>query len=55
MTHHAVIELDDIEYAFPGRGNCLTGLNFHLHEGERIGLFGPTAQARPPCSTSSWD
>lgn len=46
MTHHAVIELDDIEYAFPGRDNCLTGLNFHLHEGERIGLFGPNGAGK---------
>ncbi|WP_285907817.1 energy-coupling factor ABC transporter ATP-binding protein [Pseudodesulfovibrio pelocollis] len=42
----AVIELSDIEYTFPGRGICLSGLNFHLHEGERVGLFGPNGAGK---------
>ncbi|QJB57834.1 ABC transporter ATP-binding protein [Pseudodesulfovibrio sp. zrk46] len=43
---HAVIELKDIIYAFPGRENTLDGLNFHLHEGEKIGLFGPNGAGK---------
>jgi len=43
---HAVIELKDIVYAFPGRGNTLDGLNFHLHHGEKLGLFGPNGAGK---------
>jgi cobalt/nickel transport system ATP-binding protein len=45
MTH-AVIELTDIEYAFPNRSKCLSGLKFHLHEGEKLGLFGPNGAGK---------
>lgn len=45
MTH-AVIELTDIHYAFPGRDTCLHGLNFHLHAGEKLGLFGPNGAGK---------
>ncbi|CCH47617.1 energy-coupling factor ABC transporter ATP-binding protein [Pseudodesulfovibrio piezophilus] len=41
-----VIELSEVIYAFPGRKNALTGLNFHLHEGEKIGLFGPNGAGK---------
>jgi len=43
---HAVIELKDIVYAFHGRENTLDGLNFHLHKGERLGLFGPNGAGK---------
>ena len=43
---HAVIELKDIVYAFPGRDNTLNGLNFHLHHGEKLGLFGPNGAGK---------
>jgi len=43
---HAVIELKDVMYAFPGRGNTLDGLNFHLHPGEKLGLFGPNGAGK---------
>jgi ABC-type cobalt transport system, ATPase component len=45
MTH-AVIELTDIDYAFPNRNKCLSGLEFHLHEGEKLGLFGPNGAGK---------
>jgi len=43
---HAVIELKDVMYAFPGRGKTLDGLNFHLHPGEKLGLFGPNGAGK---------
>ena len=43
---HAVIELKDISYAFPGRGITLDSLNFHLHHGEKLGLFGPNGAGK---------
>lgn len=43
---HAVIELKDIAYAFPGRDNTLRELNFHLHYGEKLGLFGPNGAGK---------
>lgn len=43
---HSIIELNDIEYAFPGRDNALNGLSFHLHHGERLGLFGPNGAGK---------
>ncbi len=42
----AVIILKNITYAFPDRGNALDGLDFHLHEGEKIGLFGPNGAGK---------
>lgn len=44
--NHAVIELKDIVYAFPDRDNALDGLNFHLHAGDKIGLFGPNGAGK---------
>ena len=32
---HAVIELNDISYAFPNQGKTLDGLSFHLHQGRK--------------------
>lgn len=43
---HAVIELKDIVYAFQGRENTLDQLNFHLHKGEKLGLFGPNGAGK---------
>lgn len=43
---HAIIELKDVEYAFPDRDNALNGLNFHLHHGEKLGLFGPNGAGK---------
>ncbi|QGY41279.1 ATP-binding cassette domain-containing protein [Pseudodesulfovibrio cashew] len=43
---HAIIELKDVAYAFPGRGTTLDGLDFHLHQGEKIGLFGPNGAGK---------
>lgn len=43
---HAVIKLKDIVYAFPNRENALNGLNFHLHHGEKLGLFGPNGAGK---------
>lgn len=43
---HAVIELKDVTYAFPDRGNTLDGLAFHLHHGEKLGLFGPNGAGK---------
>ena len=43
---HAVIELKDVAYAFPGRENTLNGLNFHLHQREKLGLFGPNGAGK---------
>jgi cobalt/nickel transport system ATP-binding protein len=43
---HAVIELSDITYAFPGREDTLKGLTFHLHPGEKLGLFGPNGAGK---------
>jgi len=45
MTH-AIIELKDVSYAFPNRGNALDKLNFHLHHGEKLGLFGPNGAGK---------
>ncbi|MEF2229877.1 MAG: ABC transporter ATP-binding protein [Pseudodesulfovibrio sp.] len=42
----AIINLTDIAYAFPGREPTLDGLNFHLHEGEKVGLFGPNGAGK---------
>ena len=43
---HAIIELKDIAYAFPNSDNALDGLNFHLHHGEKLGLFGPNGAGK---------
>ncbi|WFS64144.1 ABC transporter ATP-binding protein [Pseudodesulfovibrio thermohalotolerans] len=43
---HAIIQLKDIFYAFPGRGDTLKGLTFHLHPGEKLGLFGPNGAGK---------
>ncbi|MCJ2163723.1 MULTISPECIES: ABC transporter ATP-binding protein [unclassified Pseudodesulfovibrio] len=43
---HAIIELKDITYAFPERGNTLDKLTFHLHHGEKLGLFGPNGAGK---------
>lgn len=43
---HAIIHLKDITYAFPDRGNAVEGLSFHLHHGERLGLFGPNGAGK---------
>lgn len=43
---HAIIELKDIVYAFPDSDNALDGLNFHLHKGEKLGLFGPNGAGK---------
>lgn len=43
---HAIIELKDITYAFPDRGKTLNGLSFHLHHGEKLGLFGPNGAGK---------
>ena len=43
---HAIINLKDITYAFPDRGNALNGLTFHLHHGEKLGLFGPNGAGK---------
>lgn len=43
---HAIIKLTNISYAFPGREKALNGLNFHLHHGEKIGLFGPNGAGK---------
>ncbi|BDQ36055.1 putative ABC transporter ATP-binding protein [Pseudodesulfovibrio nedwellii] len=45
MTH-AIIELEDVSYAFPNRGNALDKLTFHLHHGEKLGLFGPNGAGK---------
>lgn len=42
----AVIELNDIRYAFPDRDATLSGLTFHLHKGEKLGLFGPNGAGK---------
>lgn len=43
---HAVIELKDVSYAFPDRDNALNELDFHLHHGEKLGLFGPNGAGK---------
>lgn len=43
---NALIELSNIVYGFPGRNNTLDGLNFHLHAGEKLGLFGPNGAGK---------
>ncbi|BCS87027.1 energy-coupling factor ABC transporter ATP-binding protein [Pseudodesulfovibrio sediminis] len=43
---HAIIELKNIVYAFPDRENALNGLTFHLHHGEKLGLFGPNGAGK---------
>lgn len=43
---HAVIELKDVSYAFPGREETLKGLTFHLHADEQLGLFGPNGAGK---------
>lgn len=43
---HAIIELKDITYAFPDRDVTLDGLTFHLHPGEKLGLFGPNGAGK---------
>lgn len=43
---HAIIELKDVSYAFPDRDAALSGLNFHLHENEKLGLFGPNGAGK---------
>ena len=43
---HAIIELKDISYAFPDRDTTLDGLSFHLHHGEKLGLFGPNGAGK---------
>lgn len=43
---HAVIDLKDISYAFPDRNKALDGLTFHLHYGEKLGLFGPNGAGK---------
>ncbi|WP_316900797.1 ABC transporter ATP-binding protein [Pseudodesulfovibrio indicus] len=43
---HAIIELRDVTYAFPDQGATLDGLTFHLHHGEKLGLFGPNGAGK---------
>jgi len=43
---HSIIEIKNVAYAFPNRGNALEGLNFHLHHGEKLGLFGPNGAGK---------
>lgn len=43
---NAIITLSDIQYAFPDRNNALDGLTFHLHPGEKLGLFGPNGAGK---------
>ncbi len=43
---HSIIELNKIVYAFSGRKPILDGLNFHLHTGEKLGLFGPNGAGK---------
>jgi cobalt/nickel transport system ATP-binding protein len=44
--NHAIIDLKDITYAFPNRGNALNGLTFHLHHDDKLGLFGPNGAGK---------
>jgi len=43
---HSIINLENVAYAFPGRKNALDGLTFHLHPGEKLGLFGPNGAGK---------
>lgn len=43
---NAVILLKGVTYAFPERDITLNGLDFHLHQGEKLGLFGPNGAGK---------
>ncbi|WP_243546500.1 energy-coupling factor ABC transporter ATP-binding protein [Pseudodesulfovibrio tunisiensis] len=42
----ALIKLTNVTYAYPGRGNALNGLDFHLHAGDKLGLMGPNGAGK---------
>lgn len=45
MTDH-LVELQDISYAWPGRGKVLDNLDLTVHQSENLGLMGPNGAGK---------
>lgn len=41
-----LIDLENVSFSYPGRGQVLDGLNFQLRKGERLGLIGPNGSGK---------
>jgi cobalt/nickel transport system ATP-binding protein len=41
-----LIDLENICFSYPGRGQVLHNLSFRLHAGERLGLIGPNGSGK---------
>jgi cobalt/nickel transport system ATP-binding protein len=45
-TNNILIDLENICFSYPGRGQVLHDLNFRLRSGERLGLIGPNGSGK---------
>jgi len=41
-----LIDLEDVNFSYPGQGQVLDGLNFQMRKGERLGLIGPNGSGK---------
>ena len=45
-NNNLIINLEDISFAYPGRGPVLDKLNLSLYKGDRMGLMGPNGSGK---------